>query len=300
MLMLIVLSTALTAGFPYIFPVLLLLLNTLSVKTFKVTGHQIGVISKHASYASMWSNADPEMCVIGRWFAGYIHKPTTGGGNSPPEKVLYLICTQSRFDFMTRGVEDPDSAIDYYCREGNFFHLQYTMRKLPVPNIMPKEHQVGAISSILAYFGVHDRCVCMIYGKPGTMKSRTAAFLCAEILRTRDEVALVDTWKPTDPGDTFDALYTKVSPSAKSPLVVVLEEFDGIVCAMHTGKVLTSKYIPVPIQNKTEWNQFFDKMNNGMFPHVIVLMTTNKDPEFFDSLDVSYIRAGRVDLKIEF
>jgi hypothetical protein len=40
---------------------------------------------------------------------------------------------------------------------------------------------------------------------------------------------------------------------------------------------------------------FFDKIDRGMYPHLIFIMTTNQDPTFITDLDPAYIRPGRVD-----
>jgi hypothetical protein len=39
-----------------------------------------------------------------------------------------------------------------------------------------------------------------------------------------------------------------------------------------------------------------DEIGRGMFPHLILIMTSNRDPTFVNSLDDSYFREGRVDL----
>jgi hypothetical protein len=39
-----------------------------------------------------------------------------------------------------------------------------------------------------------------------------------------------------------------------------------------------------------------DEIHIGMYPHMILLLTSNKSPEFIRELDPSYIREGRVDL----
>ena len=43
----------------------------------------------------------------------------------------------------------------------------------------------------------------------------------------------------------------------------------------------------------------FDQIDRGVYPFLIVVLTTNKTPEFIRSLDPSYIREGRVNLICE-
>ena len=48
-----------------------------------------------------------------------------------------------------------------------------------------------------------------------------------------------------------------------------------------------------------DWNNFMDKIDRGHFPYLILMMTTNRTPEWFDALDPAYMRAGRVNMKLE-
>ena len=52
--------------------------------------------------------------------------------------------------------------------------------------------------------------------------------------------------------------------------------------------------MPISVQNKTGWNRMLDEIGRGLYPHLILLMTSNRDPAFIRSLDPSYIREGRV------
>ena len=39
----------------------------------------------------------------------------------------------------------------------------------------------------------------------------------------------------------------------------------------------------------------FDEIQKGLYPNLIVIMTTNKNPEYFNKLDSSYLAPHRVD-----
>ena len=46
-------------------------------------------------------------------------------------------------------------------------------------------------------------------------------------------------------------------------------------------------------------NSFLDRFDRKMYPNVILMMTTNKDMDYFnDELDSSYLRDGRTTMKI--
>ena len=115
-----------------------------------------------------------------------------------------------------------------------------------------------------------------------------------------NKVSLVDSFNPFQPGDYFHSLYNKVSPGKDSPLIVVLEEIDMPFSKMHDGTIIPHRDIPTQINNKTNWNQFFDRFDRLQYPYVYFIMTTNKTASYFDELDASYMRPGRVNLKCGF
>ena len=79
---------------------------------------------------------------------------------------------------------------------------------------------------------------------------------------------------------------------------IVLEEIDIIINKIYNN-IPDHKYISIQIQNKTGWNIWFDKLDKGFYPHVYIIMTTNKSINYFDELDKSYMRNNRVNLKAE-
>ena len=64
--------------------------------------------------------------------------------------------------------------------------------------------------------------------------------------------------------------------------------------AIHSG-ITPHKNLPIQAANKAGWNQFLDEIQIGMYPHLILILTTNKTPDFIHTLDPSYIRTKRVD-----
>jgi hypothetical protein len=113
-----------------------------------------------------------------------------------------------------------------------------------------------------------------------------------------DKVHYIDTFNPTTPGDEFSKIYRKINPTSNSPLIIVLEEIDIIIDEI-SDNIPNHKYIPIQIRNKLGWNIWFDKLDKGFYPHVYVIMTTNKPINYFDKLDESYMRNNRVNLKAE-
>jgi hypothetical protein len=84
-------------------------------------------------------------------------------------------------------------------------------------------------------------------------------------------------------------------------LIVVLEEVDGIIMAIHNNTINIPEHIPIPIQikNKKDWNQFLDRFDRKIYQNVVVFLTSNQNISFFDNLDPSYMRIGRVNGRFE-
>ncbi len=139
----------------------------------------------------------------------------------------------------------------------------------------------------------------MLHGKPGTGKSMISLLLCNDLLKTKSKVSYVDTFNPTDPGDSFVSLYNKILPTIESPMVLVFEECDRIVLKLHSELIQPHKHQPIQIKNKSDWNLFFDRFDRKMYPGVIIILTTNKSAHWFDEMDSSYIRERRVNHKFE-
>ena len=165
------------------------------------------------------------------------------------------------------------------------------------------ENQQSIIDKILQIYMEKTYASSLICGPPKKGKSYIPIYLCYELIKLKNirKVYLVDTWNPAEPGDDFVSLYNKFNPQKDSPMVIVLEEVDGLVTDMHNGDIKLSVYAPKPIQikSKKDWNQFFDRFDRQMYPYVIIIMTSNQNTDFFDQKDPSYMREGRVNYKID-
>lgn len=290
-----------------IWSLLFLPLGYLNIRLHKLSGQRVKAFLKKVKTASIWTNNDPDGWICGKWYIGYIYSITGGMQSGGDTKDLYLFCTDKFYKEHielkeTNDVEKtkPTKKINYYEREGSFWRLTYTPRQINLPKKPARPTQKTAIKAIMHAYKDAGYAVCLLHGKAGTGKSMAAQYLCAELLNTARDVGFVDSFNPFEHGDNFTSLYTQVNPTADTPLVIMLEEIDGNIMLIHNGKVVQTEHIPVQIKNKADWNGFLDKFDRELYPHVILLLTTNKPACFFDELDPSYMRPGRVNLKFEF
>ena len=156
-----------------------------------------------------------------------------------------------------------------------------------------------AIDSILSHYKEKQYSASLLYGRPGTGKTAIGKFICHQLNQDGKEGVLCDTFKPCDANDDFVTLYNRVQTTESRILVLMLEEADVMMEKIHNGTVEGHKSLPVMLRNKTEWNSFLDRFDRGRYKHVILILTSNRDPEWFDSLDPSYTRQGRINLKME-
>jgi len=132
----------------------------------------------------------------------------------------------------------------------------------------------------------------MITGEPGGGKT----FMGILIAKTLNG-SICKTYSPTEPGDTLRNLYDTVKPTYESPLILLIDEFDGIIDLIHKNEVKCHDNIPIEVRNKTSWNTLLDDINLNMYPFIVVILTSNVNIN--TKYEQSYIRPGRVDLYYE-
>ena len=108
------------------------------------------------------------------------------------------------------------------------------------------------------------------------------------------EGSYCDGWNPTEPSDSIDLIYSEILPTVNNPLVLILEEFDKIIDSL-AGEIPKHKWLITQVHNKTSWNSLLDKIALGIYPNLILILISNKTPDYFNNKDSSYIRSGRVD-----
>ena len=292
---------------------------------YHITGNMLNVFIPSIKTYSYSSNEEPCGWIIG-WTDGfYIGFLSSGNGNGNgngngshgPMKTLYIFTSKTFYNtYISKNGNDHDNEkqnknkllsnehkkITLYIREGSYYNLSYLPNNYKAPKKLfpPRVTQTLIINDILDMYDLdtHPYVRVLLCSKPGFGKSILVIHLCYELLNRYEKVSLVTTWSPTDPNDSFIRMYNKIKPSAKAPLVILLDEIDIMVTTMLEGKIMISDASPMPIEimNKKGWNTFFDSFDIEIYKYVIVIMTSNKPTSYFNDLDPSLLREGRIDI----
>jgi SpoVK/Ycf46/Vps4 family AAA+-type ATPase len=221
------------------------------------------------------------------------------------ESTIYLIATEASYKALTRDVEEssteskepaeevkPRRKICIHERTGTYESAWWRRRERDASDT-PTEEQAALIVKIKANQKKHRHTVVLLHGPPCTGKSMMGVLLANEYGGN-----LCETLKPWQPGDSLGLLHAEVEPTPEKPLIIVFNEIDAALLKIHEG-IAPHEKIPIAVADKTGWNGMLDNIDRRMYQDVILIMTSNRDPEFIDALDPSYIREGRVDLIVE-
>lgn len=216
-------------------------------------------------------------------------------------RKLYIICSSKRYNELIQETDDDENKSHI-----NFVqHVDvndYCMRRLVFrEEIVPNPNQQRCIEQIFESYKKKKKCVCVIYGKPGSGKT-TVPYLLARLFNTNKKLtnSVVSNYNPLI-DKSFNYVYNNVMISFQSPLIVIIDEIDVIIDELTTKKAETKTTEEKPvvfIHDKKTWNTWLDTLDFGIYPNLIVIMTTNKNPEDITQ-DSSLLREGRVDLKLE-
>ena len=189
--------------------------------------------------------------------------------------------------------EKINNEIKYYTRGGNYEYFFYTSRKVIIDKEYTQEQRVIS-NSITENFKRKGFLTCFIYGKPGSGKTMLSYLLAKSL-----SACFCDSFNPTEPGESLANLYSKIAPTNDEPLIILLDEVDNIIQNVYENRILKHKKYPIQISDKPSWNLFFDKIDMGLYPNLIVILCSNRTKRELDNLDVSYLRKGRLHVTFE-
>ncbi|AVG45833.1 hypothetical protein [Acanthamoeba polyphaga mimivirus] len=285
-----------------IWSIILILLSFVGLQLYKITNREkvIIIMKKISKRAAILDDNKQIGWVFGWPYISYITEVENDYGSN---YNVYIYTTKKYYQNIFNSNDNQDisdndkvekQSVNIYERSGNYNYIFYAQRNITINDYIPKKNQTKPITEIKKLYQRKKFLVALIYGKPGCGKSITSLLLAKEL-----NASICDTFNPTDPGDNITSIYNQASPTMDNPLIIIFEEFDIMISNIHHNKIISHKNMPIQIKNKTDYNKFMDRIDRGLYPHLILILTSNKDPNFIENLDPSYIRKGRVDLRIK-
>lgn len=235
---------------------------------------------------------NPYGLFIGRFYIGLIKEATVKMAQTTE---IFIFCTQATLDNLLidhsiiRTKESCDITI--IDRHGAYVFIYFHTRQLTInKKFLPTGKQKNIIDQITQK--LDDSLVIFISGAPASGKTSIALLLALKL-----NGILCKSFSPSEPNNTLTNLLKTAKPTKKKPLILLLDEIDILINAVHTNTVELNSKIPTLIYDKRTYNQFFDDL--FLVNNMIVVMTSNVKKETIDNLDSSYLRQGRVNMYFE-
>jgi hypothetical protein len=239
--------------------------------------------------------------MLSRNFVAYLK--TEESQQSGSSKSLHLVCSRSFFDEISADKPAPSSLDqesdcqsyqtvetyqfplvlwnDCYKQTKNFKCFDANSFQKKIISKIVNEYQSDSFSSF-SY---------LISGKPQSGKSILASILAVQL-----NASYCSTFNPSSPSHDISYLHHIVEPTESNPLVILIDEVDSIIDDIHNSRLSQHyKQFGRLCYNKPSWNSFLDSIDRNDYPHTIFIFTSNKKKEYFDGLDPSYFRKGRID-----
>lgn len=184
-------------------------------------------------------------------------------------------------------ISEESCKIVVYVRKGQYKNFYYTSMKLDLSHINPIGEQEPIVENIIDIYNKKKRATVFIHGTTMSGKS-TIGFLLAKKLKGY----YCRTFNPTDPGDNFMNMMDSILDDDDTPVIIVLEEVDVIIKAIHNKILCVNKEVPTSVKDKSSWNTFLDDMI--FYKNVILVLTSNTPKKELDTLDEAYLNSCRV------
>jgi len=257
----------------------------------------LNIQKRISNFSEVGDNNKGQGYCIGKWYIAYITKRACSSLD------IWMISTDATYKKLSRDILEEHyeerseiittpEIIKIYKRIGCFEHPW--MRRLNISSsIEPRDSQKIIISKIISDFKKKNSSVVYLWGPPCTGKSMIGLLLAKQL-----QASYCNTLKPWQPNDQVSCYYSECDPEKNSPAILVFDEIDVVIKNIHTG-ITPHKNLPIEIMNKNGWNHVFDEIQKGMYPYLIVIMTSNCSPKSINDIDPSYLRRGRVDMIFE-
>lgn len=209
-----------------------------------------------------------------------------------PVKEVIIIGKTGYFEELFE-IKDVEDVLSVYSTPKCLFDTGGTRRDVRYKQHERREKQTEVIAKIVDHYKEHGRVSVLVTGKPGVGKSEIATIIANDL----NGVLCFD-WNPTIPNRGLDVIYNDVRPSAKRPLVLLLNEVDIILSdVMEKNIKPVTDFFSTSVANKGGWNDFTDSLK--FYDHIILVMTSNKTHSEMTQVEESLLRANRVNIVYE-
>lgn len=181
------------------------------------------------------------------------------------------------------------SPVTIWNRNGCYTHMYYSDFKIDLSNIVPLGDQRMVMDDIIDKYKESKRVTAFVQGVTGSGKSTLGLLIAKEL-----KGSYCHDFNPSEPGDSFKGFLrdSRGDADISCPIVIVMEEIDTLIKNIHEGSVQRHKNVTTSVHNKASFNTFLDDM--VFHKNVILILTSNKKKEDIDTLDLSYLREGRI------
>lgn len=189
-----------------------------------------------------------------------------------------------------------ENKLTYIFQHGVLGHGYVARREISLniehdEQVVFYDYQQRLFESIMRFYKNNNYCKVFLSGKPGQGKSYFNYIMAQKL-----NCFLCDNFDPTEAGSSISYLYNKINPKSTKPFIVVFDEVDILIEKIHNKQIQPHKKLKMEIHDKITWNNFLDKFNYKLYPHLILVLISNKSKQQIDYLDKSFLREGRIDI----
>lgn len=84
-------------------------------------------------------------------------------------------------------------------------------------------------------------------------------------------------------------------PEKLKPLIISINDGDVFIKKFHHNQILNGDpESEIEWTDKSSYCSWMDKINQGIYPYLIVIILSNSSKKEIDSLDPAYLRSGRI------
>jgi hypothetical protein len=299
--------TFITGGIEYVMLSVSAFVCFFVVLAHKLTGYHIYQITddkltnyyKYVYGCSRYKNDRPIGWCFGvfnnTFHIGYITNENNDRENN--RESCTILCSKSLRDEL--GIFTSQNYVTY---DIDYDGCVASMKTL-LPSIDSRDQQTILVEKVDAFYKRHKFSKILLHGVPGSGKTYSK-YVIGKLF---DGCHFLSSYNPTQVGFyRFSDHYRRIGPTEARPLIISFDEIDMMIDRIHTEQL---KSVPenkhgrqrgCEIKNKKEWSYFMDTFSEGLYPYVIILCTTNKPLSYFNDMDQSYFREGRINICMEF